>query len=371
MVCEQSATRARDYGNQDKQRRPATAVPRTVGESVSSSASVNAESGKSHENENTRDNKRTWDKVGESGPTPDETRGSTIDEQSFELLPCNEIYSTRNHQVPISSLNLSFDAEFTGMDDFNLSPSQITSIPASLPFESSIGMLSSSTEGLDALLTTTPFATVPLDFDLRAFNELESIYQAAPPQPISQQRMDASNVKTDTRAEFEQLLSLGSEAFRRSAMSQFIPTKQHHRRAEQGNLTIFKEDADSPEMHIEPVAKFIPERLSSNSRDQILAMVLETCRGANTFRVVSSFPATDMLDVLLQAALELISREAHSLVHIPTFETNSLPPELLCALIAIGAVSSSLTSVRNFGLALQEAIRMSLEQKVRDMAQAE
>jgi hypothetical protein len=173
------------------------------------------------------------------------------------------------------------------------------------------------------------------------------------------------NEENEEGYEFRKGVALGAEAFRKSSLWGWTPVHQDHGYAEQGNLSLPVNDADSPEARLNFDRQILSERLSWSSRDKILAMVLGTCQPANISRVVSSFPSAEVLDNLMQHFFDQSSSQIDSWIHLPTFRANALKPEFTSAIVAAGAVFTPLLTVRKLGFALQEAVRLSLPMLVR------
>lgn len=172
------------------------------------------------------------------------------------------------------------------------------------------------------------------------------------------------NEENEEGYEFRRGVALGAEAFRKSSLWGWTPAHQDHGFAEQGNLSLPVNDADSPEARLNFDRQILSERLSPSSRDKVLAMVLGTCQPANISRVVSSFPSAEVLDNLMQHFFDQASSRIDSWIHVPTFRANAKRPEYLSAIVAAGAVFTPLSTVRKLGFALQEAVRLGLPMRV-------
>ncbi|RMZ33335.1 hypothetical protein D0859_02536 [Hortaea werneckii] len=92
----------------------------------------------------------------------------------------------------------------------------------------------------------------------------------------------------------------------------------------------------------------IPDRLSQNSRDQILQLIVRT---AKSQICITSFPSADCLDLLIKMGIAK-KFETDAWIHPFTFRSEDCRPELLTALVAAGCVcfGVSLTLKRNFGI---------------------
>ena len=154
-------------------------------------------------------------------------------------------------------------------------------------------------------------------------------------------------------------INLGTQAFRKSTW-QFIPSQQDHAYAEQLNLSLPYKDIDSPEIRLAADVSLLNQRLDQSSRDRILAMTLSTCESTMFSRVVSSFPSPELLDNLMHQFFSFELSRTDSWIHLPTFRPNGQRPELLGAIVAAGAVLSTVPVVRKLGFAIQESIRMAI-----------
>jgi hypothetical protein len=142
------------------------------------------------------------------------------------------------------------------------------------------------------------------------------------------------------------------KAFRRLYW-RFKPTAQDTGTSEEHNLSV-----DHEQTRINLERRTTAEKLSSSTRDKILAMVIETIKQENLARAMQSFPSVDLLDVLLQFYLTHPVAHADSIFHLPTFNPNTKRPPLVAAMIAAGAVLTADTAAVKLGFAIQECARM-------------
>lgn len=154
------------------------------------------------------------------------------------------------------------------------------------------------------------------------------------------------------------------EAFEKT-VGRWNPDLKNHRAAEEPNLSLGP-GTGWIENHLEyPCVRVSDDRLSPETRDRILAMVLHTCEPANVIHVVSAFPVANMLERLLHRFCEAHASEDDSWIHIPTLRSSEMPPELLAACITAAAIRSASTAVRRFGSALHGILHPYLFQIVR------
>jgi hypothetical protein len=160
--------------------------------------------------------------------------------------------------------------------------------------------------------------------------------------------------------------AIGSEAFQRSYW-RFKPTKQDSGMAEEPNLSLNQSDADhgSPETRISLDRRTTSEKLTTATRDKILAMVAVTVRPENVDKAIQSFPSVELLDVLLQFFLTNPVSRSDSVFHISSFNPNKKRPELLAAMVAAGAVLTSDPAFTKLGFAIQECVRFAIPKIVR------
>ena len=95
-----------------------------------------------------------------------------------------------------------------------------------------------------------------------------------------------------------------------------------------------------------------------------MAMVMTTCDSSAVTHVVSQFPSVDVFDCLIQDFLFLHQLRAVAYIHVPTYGSSDMRPELVAMTAACGAVRNSVPAVRKLGFALQEAVRLTLPNTV-------
>lgn len=164
-------------------------------------------------------------------------------------------------------------------------------------------------------------------------------------------------------------MSAGAAAYKHStALSAWDPSREESYDREQQDLVLTQN-------HMEPSpSDAVPSRdnavtqkqeLFHTTRDCILAMILRHTTEAASNRIVTCFPAGDILRHLIHHALtHMRERQIGNFIHFPSFQLNKQRPELLGAIIAYGSVASPSPAVRRFGYALQETIRVAINQLV-------
>lgn len=147
---------------------------------------------------------------------------------------------------------------------------------------------------------------------------------------------------------------LGVESLQKSSTWRFRP----HSRDNRDNALSMPATESGKKFTVD--RRVTVEPLTHNTRDQILAMIVSL--NADT-KAMLSFPSVDLLDSLMQYFLTSTSALVN-LIHAPTFNPRLKRPELCAAMIAAGASLAPDASLRKFGLAIQEAIRLSLPSRI-------
>ncbi|KAK4149407.1 hypothetical protein C8A00DRAFT_46973 [Chaetomidium leptoderma] len=197
-------------------------------------------------------------------------------------------------------------------------------------------------DDLDLRFLDTYNITVP--FELGGLSPSEPS-QPAPPMGISDSPHPASRAL---------------EAFRDHLHWRFRPNQKDRGGAEEHNLSLPSDARDdpSPDSHISFARRVTAARLSNSARDNIMTIVIKSCRPENLPKAVASFPSVDLLDTLIQFYLTSSHARADSFIHAATFDPNEKKPELLLAMAAAGAVLTSDPTLTKLGYAMQECIRI-------------
>ncbi|TLD08070.1 hypothetical protein PspLS_10588 [Pyricularia sp. CBS 133598] len=145
----------------------------------------------------------------------------------------------------------------------------------------------------------------------------------------------------------------------------FVPNKNDHGGNEEQNLSLPTEDiGTSPESRIHfQQGLATAEPLRTSTRDKILCMIVENCRPDNRVKAVSSFPSTDLLNVLIQFYLTSTISQPESFIHLASFSPNTARPELVAGIIAHGAVMTLDPTFVKLGFAIQECVRVAIPRK--------
>ncbi|AEO67471.1 uncharacterized protein THITE_2051103 [Thermothielavioides terrestris NRRL 8126] len=208
-----------------------------------------------------------------------------------------------------------------------------------------------------------PFPGIELDdLDLRflgTYNTTVPFEFAYAPQPVSPQRPSVPRRSSD--ADAGDPASWASEAFRNHHW-RFRPNPKDHGGAEEHNLSLPSDARDhpSPDSHISFARRVTPARLGARARDNILTIVIKSCRPENLPKAVACFPSAELLDTLIQFYLTSPQARADSFIHAATFDPNEKKPELLLAMAAAGAVLTSDPTLAKLGYAMQECVRTAI-----------
>ena len=162
-------------------------------------------------------------------------------------------------------------------------------------------------------------------------------------------------------------ISVGAEAYKHStAMTAWNPSKKDNYDQEQQDLILAQNVGPPPYSADSSRGSTVPKKeLFHRARDRILAMMLRITSGAASKRIVASFPSLDILrDLIHHALIDMRERQVGNFIHVPSFDMDKQRPELLGAIIAYGSVTSPSPAVRKFGYALQEVIRIAINQLV-------
>lgn len=108
-------------------------------------------------------------------------------------------------------------------------------------------------------------------------------------------------------------------------------------------------------------SRVLREKLEQSGRDRLLAVVLSTCK-TNTAvnQVAASFPTVELMDGMIHIFLAAHACQVSGWIHFPTFKLNEQWPEWIGTAAAAGAVSTPVPTLRKFGFAVQEAIRITI-----------
>jgi hypothetical protein len=198
------------------------------------------------------------------------------------------------------------------------------------------------------------------NFDFRGF----TIPQKGPSETTPQSNA-SSNSKSSSRGTPRDA-SRGHAAFKRSPWLWEPETADYVGRAKEG-LTLGDESKISDAQVFQKIEKNQTQhpRIAAPARDSLFAMVLEQHTKS---KEMPTFPSLELLNYLLQAHFVQDERNADSWLHTASFDPNEATPELLAGAIATGATYISVPSIWQFGLALQEVVRIAVGLRVSSLS---
>lgn len=224
--------------------------------------------------------------------------------------------------------------------------------------------------------TIAPVAMQPVPDDMVYFNPMHNLFQDIDLDmswdldfdafPIPQLEVQvpspgqSSNARSSTRNAFRDP-SRGHAAFKRSPWL-WEPKQEDYVRREKEGLDIDEQSlAQSPNLgRLTEATRGL--RINSHQRDRIFSIVLAQNKDPTK---VPSFPSLELLSYLLQASFIGDEYLLDSWIHAPSFDTETTMPELLAAIISNGATFISVPAIWQFGLAIQEVVRLGLAHAVR------
>ncbi|RGP81584.1 putative transcription factor pig1p [Fusarium longipes] len=144
------------------------------------------------------------------------------------------------------------------------------------------------------------------------------------------------------------------------------PVAKDNAFGEQGNLPVSKKDVASLQAQASKggLRRVVDQKLDFAARDGVLALVLGACsHDAMSSRISGSFPSSDLLDTMLHVFLNSHTNQVSEYIHFPTFKLNEQEPEWIAGAAAAGAVLTPIPTLRKFGYALQESIRIVIPKR--------
>ncbi|TDZ54853.1 Early growth response protein 1 [Colletotrichum trifolii] len=150
---------------------------------------------------------------------------------------------------------------------------------------------------------------------------------------------------------------------------QWAPDNKDSGYVEHGNFSIPTGDTSSAAFQESRKrhARMVRDKLDQSGRDQILAIVLGTCKNDNIMtRVASSFPSLEVVDSLIHIFLASHFCQTSQWIHHGSFSMSSQWPEWLAVAASAGATLTPVQTLRKFGFALQEAVRVTIPARFED-----
>ncbi|KAK4672909.1 hypothetical protein QC763_107150 [Podospora pseudopauciseta] len=176
--------------------------------------------------------------------------------------------------------------------------------------------------------------------------------------PDATQHVPDSTTQVDNSAEVAAMRSTLVKIWTESPW-RWVPKRTDTGYNEQSNLPLLSRDVHGSKA-LKP-DRVVKDTLHSSNRDKILAIVLSTCRENSMInRVASSFPSAEIMDTWIHVFLAAHMCQVSSWIHYGSFSMNHQSPEWLAIATAAGAVLAPVTTLRRFGFALQEAVRISI-----------
>ncbi|PKS08465.1 hypothetical protein jhhlp_004848 [Lomentospora prolificans] len=179
-------------------------------------------------------------------------------------------------------------------------------------------------------------------------------------QPLSS-ALDASAVKSTSQ---HRHIALGIEAYKQSSLGVWEPST--HDQGGSGIESLSALGPSPPESFnvppFEPDPSLADKKVPVTARDEILSMVLSSCRPDKKRLVTKAFPAPALLDTLIQAFFAYHRYEADSFIHEASFSVSQQRPELLASVISAGATMTDSKLLHTVGFAMEETLRCSLRQ---------
>lgn len=160
---------------------------------------------------------------------------------------------------------------------------------------------------------------------------------------------------------------VGAEAYRRSIVNRgWEPGRDGHQEPEPQNLHLpDNAEPDGLAASSPTMVTMVKKSLSLSTRDRLLALILRTTPPRVAERAVASFPSVEVLRDLLNFALARMTElQAIPMIHMPSLDLNEQRTELLAAFIAYGSICSPSPALRKFGYAIQETVRIAINQLV-------
>lgn len=112
------------------------------------------------------------------------------------------------------------------------------------------------------------------------------------------------------------------------------------------------------------LGRTVPDKLEPAARDGAMAVVLKTCDDPEMMaRVASSFPSVEMMDSLIHIFLASHFCQTPPYVHPATFNLNTRWPDWVAIAAASGAILTPVPTLRKWGFAIQEAVRLILPER--------
>lgn len=152
-----------------------------------------------------------------------------------------------------------------------------------------------------------------------------------------------------------------------SVSGSWEPQPSENGEMEHPHLAAGDEDFRAIDLGHDPGASPLEMGLSTTGRDIVLNMILSTTSRANSTLILTAFPCTETLNRLIHIYVRNEGTTyINDILHFPTLDLNRQRPELLGAMISMGAINAGTNMIRKFGYAMQEVVRASSFRSVRE-----
>ncbi|KAI1335318.1 hypothetical protein F5Y15DRAFT_251127 [Xylariaceae sp. FL0016] len=154
--------------------------------------------------------------------------------------------------------------------------------------------------------------------------------------------------------------SRGHAAFKRSPWLWEPKTKDYVGRDKEGLALNEDKIAQSPAYEKMLTANSHRMKMDIAIRDRLFALVL--AQNKDPLKI-PSFPSLELLNYLLQTHFVQDEYQSDNWIHSPSFNPSKAMPELLAAVISSGATFIAVPAIWQFGLALQEVVRIGMSHR--------
>lgn len=210
----------------------------------------------------------------------------------------------------------------------------------------------------DTFMTTPEDWTDDLiNFDLDAFKD--DLFQ----DPSFNVAQISAGSAISNRQERHPSMSIGVQAFKTSFWN-WVPHMDESGSAERAAMGLGSQMPEQLNRFSEEVASAFDKHCSSADRARFLELLITNSPKANMLRVISAFPSTALIDGLLQWAMHLLATQALGWFHVPTFDPQSAPVELLASVIAYGACMTPIKEIQRLGYSILEIVKSAIIDRV-------
>jgi len=163
-------------------------------------------------------------------------------------------------------------------------------------------------------------------------------------------------------------IALGIEAYKQSSLGVWEPSKHDHGGSGIESLSALgpspPESLSLPQPGLDQ--SHLDQKVPIAARDEILSMVLESCKPSRWKLVTKGFPTPGLLGTLIQSFFAHHRHEVDSFMHEPSFIVCQQRPELLASIVSSGASLTDSKLLHMVGFAMEETLRTSLRRVCED-----